>query len=93
MLDSLEVLVEPLIRNRLEALYGDLLKSNAYYIKLSTERDKYIQQLQDSIPADLQHTMFLLQDVQLSLQNIFEPTIYLRGFKDALYLRNEIQHI
>jgi len=90
MLDSLEVLVEPLIRNRLEALYSELLKSNAYYIKLSTERNQYTQQLQDSIPADLQHTMFLLQDVQLSLQNISEPTVYLRGFKDALYLRNEI---
>ncbi|MGG0812190.1 hypothetical protein ABE142_05900 [Paenibacillus alvei] len=90
MLDSLEVLVEPLIRKRLEVLYGELLKSNAYYINLSTERDQYIQQLHVSIPADLQHTMFLLQDVQLSLQNIFEPTVYLRGFKDALYLRNEI---
>lgn len=93
MLDSLEVLVEPQIRNRLEVLYGELLKSNAYYIKLSTERDQYLQQLQDSIPADLQPTMFLLQDVQLSLQNIFEPTVYLRGFKDALYLRNEFQHM
>lgn len=73
MLDSLEVLVEPLIRNRLDTLYVNFQKAIPTTSSLLLNvTNIFIQQLQDSIPADFQPTMFLLQDVQISLQNAFD---------------------
>lgn len=89
MFNSLEVLVEPLIRTRLESLYTDLVKTKPDYIQFSTECGQYFKQIRDAIPDDLQHTIFLYEDAQVSLQAILESRIYLQGFKDAIYLFNE----
>lgn len=88
--NSLEILIEPLIRSRLESLFNELLKSNSYYLQLSNERDQYFKQLQESIPDELQHAMFLYEDAQMSLQTIQQLSIYLQGFKDAMQLYNEV---
>ncbi|MEI7026572.1 hypothetical protein [Paenibacillus sp. y28] len=90
MINSIEVLIEPLVRTRLKSLYNELLKSNPHYAQLAIERDQYFKQLLDSIPGDLEHTLFLHKDAQISLQNIQEVKLYLQGFKDALYLNSEI---
>lgn len=88
--NSLEILIEPLVRSRLESLFNELLKSNSYYIQLSNERDQYFKQLKESIPDELQHAMFLYEDAQMSLQTIQQLSIYLQGFKDAMHLYNEV---
>ncbi|WP_251035985.1 hypothetical protein [Paenibacillus sp. ISL-20] len=80
MHNSLEVLLDSLIRNRIEALYSDLLKNNSIYN----------QQLHELLPKDMHKTLFLYDDADLSVHTILEREIYLQGFKDALQLHNEL---
>ncbi|MHA6530149.1 hypothetical protein [Paenibacillus sp. BAC0078] len=91
MYDSIEVLTQPLIRIRLEELYRTLSKSNPDYTKLSAECDQCLQQIRQAVSEDMQHTLFLYEDAQISLQAILECSIYLQGFKDALHLFSELQ--
>lgn len=92
MMYSLDVIIEPLIRTRLEVLYSNLLKTNSDYIDLSTSCDQYFKQIRDSVPDNLQHVIFLYEDTQISLQAILENSIYLQGFKDALHLFDEVKN-
>ncbi|GJM78691.1 hypothetical protein MJ257_22795 [Paenibacillus timonensis] len=85
MIESLEVLAEPLIRNRLEPLY-----SNSELEQFSSECEQYLKIIRESLPDNLQHTLFLYEDALTSLQTVLESKIYLQGFKDALYLFNEL---
>lgn len=87
---SLEVLLDSLIRNRIESLYGELIKNNSSYNQFSSERNLYFKQLHELLPEDIQKTLFLFDDADLSVQAILEREIYLQGFKDALHLHNEL---
>ncbi|WP_405172436.1 hypothetical protein MHI12_11845 [Paenibacillus sp. FSL H8-0280] len=60
--------------------------------QLSAETDQYFKTLRDTLPDQLQHTVFLYEDAQISLQSILERTIYIQGFKDALQLFSELQN-
>lgn len=90
MEDSLEILIDPLIRKRLESLHSELTKHNSYFKEISNESKQYLQTLQASIPDNLQHTLFLYEDAQFSIRTVLDRKIYLQGFKDALYLFNEL---
>ncbi|WP_098743243.1 hypothetical protein [Paenibacillus sp. EZ-K15] len=92
MVNTLESLTEPLIRIRLELLYTGLLECHAEYNQLSAEADQYFKTLRDALPDQLQHTVFLYEDAQISLQSILERSIYIQGFKDALQLFSELQN-
>ncbi|MDP9701582.1 hypothetical protein [Paenibacillus polysaccharolyticus] len=92
MVNTLESLTEPLIRIRLELLYTELLGCHAEYNQLSAETDQYFKTLRDALPDQLQHTVFLYEDTQISLQSILERSIYIQGFKDALQLFSELQN-
>lgn len=92
MINTLELLTEPLIRIRLELLYTELMKCNTEYNQLSTETGQYFKTLRDALPDQLQHTVFLYEDAQISLQSILERSIYIQGFKDALQLFSELQN-
>ena len=48
MYNSLEVLLDSLIRNRIEALYSDLLKNNTIYNQFSSDRNLYFKQLHET---------------------------------------------
>lgn len=90
IVESLEILTEPLIRSRLESLYSDLSKTKSDYKQLNSECQQYLKLIQESLPEQLQHSFFLYTDAQISLQSLLERSIYLQGFKDALYLFNEL---
>ncbi|MFM9278179.1 hypothetical protein [Paenibacillus jiagnxiensis] len=90
MLESLESLAEPLIRTRIELLYNKLSHSQPDYSQLTKECDSYFQAIRQAMPDDLNHTIFLYEDTQLSMQSILEKEIYLQGFRDALQLINEL---
>ncbi|OAB27738.1 hypothetical protein PMSD_23200 [Paenibacillus macquariensis subsp. defensor] len=90
MFNSLEILIDPLIRNRLESLYSNLTKINSEYMQISNESIQHFRIIRESLPDDLQQTLFLYQDAQISIQAILESNIYLQGFKDALHLFNEL---
>lgn len=90
MHNSLEVLLDSLIRNRIEALYSDLRKNNTSYNQFSSDRNLHFKQLHELLPQDMHKTLFLYDDADLSVQTILEREIYLRGFKDALQLHNEL---
>lgn len=92
MINTLELLTEPLIRIRLELLYTELMKCHTEYNQLSTETNQYFKTLRDALPDQLQHTVFLYEDAQISLQSILERSIYIQGFKDALQLFSELQN-
>ncbi|PQP80730.1 hypothetical protein C0Q44_26240 [Paenibacillus sp. PCH8] len=92
MINTLESLTEPLIRIRLELLYTELLKCHMEYNQLSAETDQYFKTLRDALPDQLQHTVFLYEEAQISLQSILESSIYIQGFKDALQLFSELQN-
>ncbi|MFK4344366.1 MULTISPECIES: hypothetical protein [unclassified Paenibacillus] len=92
MINTLESLTEPLIRIRLELLYTELLECHAEYNQFSAEADQYFKTLRDALPDQLQHTVFLYEDAQISLQSILERSIYIKGFKDALQLFSELQN-
>lgn len=92
MINTLESLTEPLIRIRLELLYTELLECHTEYNQLSAETDQYFKTLRDALPDQLQHTVFLYEDAQISLQSILERSIYIQGFKDALQLFSELQN-
>ncbi|KOR90347.1 DUF6809 family protein [Paenibacillus solani] len=92
MVNALESLAEPLIRIRLELLYSELLKNNTEYSQLSIETDQHFKSLREALPDQLQHTVFLYEDAQISLQSIIERSIYIQGFKDALQLFSELYH-
>lgn len=68
MEDSLEILIDPLIRKRLESLHSELTKHNSYFIEISNESKQYLQTLQASLPDNLQHTLFLYEDAQFSIR-------------------------
>ncbi|WHX51364.1 hypothetical protein QNH46_02530 [Paenibacillus woosongensis] len=80
----------PTIRKRLESLHNELTKHNSYFIEISNESKQYLQTLQTSVPDSLQHTLFLYEDAQFSIRTVLDSKIYLQGFKDALYLFNEL---
>ncbi|WP_339307429.1 hypothetical protein NST33_07640 [Paenibacillus sp. FSL L8-0435] len=90
MHNSLEVLLDSLIRNRIEAVYSDLLKNNSIYNQFSSDRNHYFKQLHELLPQDMHRTLFLYDDADLSVHTILEREIYLHGFKDALLLHNEL---
>ncbi|MGG6309212.1 hypothetical protein [Paenibacillus macerans] len=90
MINSLEVLIDPLIRSRLESLYSELTSNNSDFKQLSSESVQYFKKIRQSLPDNLQHTLFLYEDAQLALQAILEIKIYLQGFKDALHIFNEL---
>ncbi|WP_068505804.1 hypothetical protein [Paenibacillus kribbensis] len=90
MHNSLEVLLDSLIRTRIETLYGELNKNSSSYNQFSSERNLYFDQLHELLPEDIQKTLFLYDDADLSVQAILEREIYLQGFKDALHLHNEL---
>ncbi|WP_019640776.1 hypothetical protein [Paenibacillus fonticola] len=85
MIESLDVLAEPLIRSRIEKLY-----SNLNLEPFSSECEQYLKVIRESLPDNLQHPLFLYEDALTSLQTVLESKIYLQGFKDALYLFNEL---
>lgn len=87
---SLEIMLEPLIRKRLELLYSDLQEAESTYVSLRNECDKQFSVMRNSLPDHLQHTTFMYEDVQLELQAIVESRIYLQGFKDAIELFSEL---
>jgi len=88
--DSLEILIDPLIRKRLESLHSELTKYNSYFKEISNESKQYLQTIRASLPDNLQHTLFLYEDAQFSIRTFLDSKIYLQGFKDALYLFNEL---
>ncbi|KOR90357.1 hypothetical protein [Paenibacillus solani] len=90
MINSLEVLIDPLIRNRLESLYSEITNTNSDFKQISYESVQYFKTIRESLPDNLQHTLFLYEDAQFSIQAILENKIYLQGFKDALHLFNEL---
>jgi hypothetical protein len=90
MHNSLEVLLDSLIRNRIESLYGELINNNSSYNQFSSERNLYFKQLHELLSEDIQKTLFLFDDADLSVQAILEREIYLQGFKDALHLHNKL---
>ncbi|WP_019688143.1 hypothetical protein [Paenibacillus polymyxa] len=90
MHNSLEVLLDSLIHTRIESLYGELIKNNSRYNQFSSERNLYFKQLHEEVPENIQKTLFLYDDAELSVQAILEREIYLQGFKDALHLHNEL---
>ncbi|ETT37247.1 hypothetical protein BK129_00215 [Paenibacillus amylolyticus] len=92
MINTVESLTEPLIRIRLDLLYTKLLECHREYTQLSAETDEYFKTLRDALPDPLQHTVFLYEDAQISLQSILERSIYIQGFKDALQLFSELQN-
>lgn len=59
-------------------------------MQISNESIQYFKTIRESLPDNLQHTLFLYEDAQFSLQAILESNIYLQGFKDALHLYNEL---
>ncbi|MEK3901712.1 DUF6809 family protein [Paenibacillus sp. FSL R7-0179] len=91
MYKSLEALTDPLIRIRLETMYRELLDTDATYKMLLQESIQYFHQLRNALPEEQQDAVFQYEDSQLSLQAITERSIYLQGFKDALYLSNELR--
>jgi hypothetical protein len=92
MVNTLESLAEPLIRIRLELLYTELSEYHTEYNQLSSEIDQYFKTLREALPDQLQHTVFLYEDAQISHQSILESSIYIQGFKDALQLFSELQN-
>lgn len=90
MSNSLEILIDPLIRNRLESLYSEIKENHSDFKEISNDAVQYHKEIRDSLPDYLQHTLFLYEDAQISIQAILERKIYLQGFKDALYLFNEL---
>jgi hypothetical protein len=88
MLESLESLAEPLIRTRIELLYNHLSHSQPDYRQQIVECDGYFQAICQAVPDDLKHTIFLYEDIQLSIQSHLEREVYLQGFRDALQLIN-----
>ncbi|MEC0129143.1 DUF6809 family protein [Paenibacillus pabuli] len=92
MVNTLDSLVEPLIRIRLELLYTELSEHNKEYSQLSSETDQFFRTLREALPDQLQHTIFLYEDAQISLHSILERSIYIQGFKDALQLYCELQN-
>lgn len=90
MNNSLEILLDSLIRNRIESLYDELIKNNSSYNQFSSERNLYFKQLLELLSVDIKKTFFLYDDADLSVQAILEREIYLQGFKDALHLHNEL---
>ncbi|MEK3707860.1 hypothetical protein MKY87_27780 [Paenibacillus sp. FSL R7-0198] len=92
MINTVESLTEPLIRIRLDLLYTKLLECHREYTQLSAETDEYFKTLRDALPDQLQHTVFLYEDAQISLQSILERSIYIQDFKDALQLFSELQN-
>ncbi|MMZ69235.1 hypothetical protein D1872_320310 [compost metagenome] len=76
MVNTFESLAEPLIRIRLELLYTELSEIHMDYNQLSSETDQYFKTLREALPDQLQHTVFLYEDVQISLQSILERSIY-----------------
>lgn len=90
MIHSLEILIDPLIRHRLESLYNELKSNNSDFKQLSCESEQYINALREALPENLKQTLFLYEDAQFSLQEILKVKIYLQGFKDALQIVNEV---
>ncbi|MNJ64961.1 hypothetical protein D3C77_609500 [compost metagenome] len=90
MINSLEILIDPLIRNRLESLYSELTSKNSDFKQISNDSVQHLKTIRESLPDNLQHTLFLYEDAQFSIQKILESKIYLQGFKDALLLFNEL---
>lgn len=90
MHNSLEVLLDSLIHTRIESLYGELIKNNSSYNQFSSERNLYFKQLHEGVPENIQKTLFLYDDAELSVLAILEREIYLQGFKAALHLHNEL---
>ncbi|MNO23566.1 hypothetical protein D3C76_133700 [compost metagenome] len=91
MFPSLEVLLDPLIRTRIELLYKNLKNTNPHYSQFTLECDQYFQQIRESVPNHVQEFIYLYEDAQISLQAILENKIYLQGFADALHLLGELQ--
>ncbi|MEK3879170.1 hypothetical protein [Paenibacillus sp. FSL M7-0420] len=75
----------------LEGMYRELLDTDPTYKMLLQESDQYFHQLRNALPEDQQGSAFQYEDTQFSLQAITERAIYLQGFKDALYLSNELR--
>jgi len=92
MVNALESLVEPLIRIRLELLYSELLENHTDYKQLSIETNEHFRSICEAVPDQHQHSVFLYEDAQLSLQSILERSIYIQGFKDALQLFCEMRN-
>lgn len=90
MINSLEVLIDPLIRHRLESLYNELNSNNSDFKQLSCESEQYIKTLREALPDNLKQILFLYEDAQFTLEVILEREIYMQGFKDALHLFNEL---
>ncbi len=91
MFPSLEVLLDPLIRTRIELMYRNLKNTDSHYSQFALECDQYFQQIRESVPDQAQEFIYLYEDAQISLQAILENKIYLQGFADALYLFGELQ--
>ncbi|MUG87275.1 hypothetical protein GNP92_13115 [Paenibacillus timonensis] len=90
MINSLEILIDPLIRNRVESLYNELKSNNSDFKQISRESEQYLKTIRESLPDNLKQTLFLYEDAQFTLQTILETKIYLQGFKDAMLLFNEL---
>lgn len=90
MTHSLEVLLDPLIRKRLETLYGELKTDQSDFKQLSSESEQYLKTIRESLPDNFKQTLFLYEDAQITLQAILDIKVYLQGFMDALHLFNEL---
>lgn len=67
MYNSLEVLLDSLIQTRIESLYEKLMKHNSSYNQFSSERNLYFKQLHEEVPENIQKTLFLYDDAELSV--------------------------
>lgn len=92
LINSLEILIDPLIRNRVESLYNELKVNSSDFKQISNESEQYLKTIRESLPDNLKQTLFLYEDAQFTLQEILEVKIYMQGFKDALHLFNELNH-
>jgi hypothetical protein len=91
MPNSLETLLDSLIRTRIHFTQKELSKNNLSYNQLFSEYNLYHSRMHEQLPDDLHHDLFLYEDAATSLRLILEREIYLQGFKDALCLHNEVQ--
>lgn len=90
MHNSLEVLLDSLIHTRIDSLYGELSKTIPAITSSYPNGIFTSSKLHKLLPEDIQKTLFLHDDADLSVQAILDSETYLQGFKDALHLHNEL---
>ncbi|WP_268627535.1 hypothetical protein [Paenibacillus alvei] len=90
MQNSLEINIDPLVRARLKSLHSNLTNTDTDFLRFSNEAIQHYKAIREALPDNLQHTFFLYENAQSSKQTLLESKIYLHGFKDAIYLSEEL---